>query len=70
MVDQLIHRRHQKTDPLDRKPVFPHLAGNQIAPGDLPLFERSVTGQPDDLHPVPQRLRNGVKQIGGRDEEN
>ncbi len=44
-----------------------HLLGDQVAFGDLNLLFLGVTLEPDDLHPVHQRLRH-VERVGGGDE--
>src|SRR5258708_28482186 len=33
------------------------------------LFRSRVTGELNDLHPIPQRPRNRLQHIGGRDEQ-
>src|SRR5712672_1791214 len=44
------------------------LAFEQVALRDLKLFLLGVAGYLDDLHAVADRARNGVQNIGGRDE--
>ena len=41
----------------------------QVLLGDGQLFLLGVAGQLDDLHPVPQRVRNAVQGMCGGDEE-
>ena len=43
------------------------LLGDQVALGDLDLLVLGVAFEPDDLHPVEQRLRH-VERVGGGDE--
>ncbi len=53
---------------LGGQPVGGELAPDQVALGDLQLFLLGVAGQPDDLHAVAQRARDGVQHVGGADE--
>ncbi len=38
-------------------------------PGDLRFFLFRVAGQPQQLHPIQQRLRNTIERVGRGDEE-
>ena len=47
--------------------MLANLLGQQVALGDLDLLVLGIALEPDDLHPVEQRLRQ-VKAVGGGDE--
>jgi hypothetical protein len=44
------------------------LLGHQVPARDLELVLVGITGQFDDLHPVPQCRGNGVEHVGGGNE--
>ena len=69
VVDQFVDAGEMEAHLLPGEAVFTDLARHQITPGDLPLLERGIAGQADDLHAVAQRPRDRVEQIGRRDEK-
>ena len=62
-ADDLVDRRDAERDPLFAQPALVELARDQVAAGDLALFERGVARQFDDLHAVAQRSGNGVEHV-------
>ena len=48
--------------------VLGALPGDEIAPGDLQLLLLDVPGKLQDLHAIPERCRDRVKNVGGGDE--
>ena len=52
-----------------REPVAVQLATKQVIPPDSELLLFRVAIQPDDFHPVEQRPRDGVGDVGRRDEQ-
>ncbi len=68
-----------ETDPRDcividtelrrRQPMFAQELWNKVLLRDFELLLGRVTGQLEDLHAVPERRRNRIKQVGRRDEQ-
>ena len=52
-----------------RQAALRHLLGQQVPQGDLQLFLVGIAGEPDELHPVQQRGGNGLRGVGGGDEQ-
>src|SRR6266508_2244474 len=53
----------------NRKTVFFELARDQVALRDLQLLLFRVAGERDRLHPVEERCRDVLDEVGCRDEE-
>src|SRR5450759_581206 len=68
-LDQLHERIVRDLDPLLREAVVVELLGEQESLPDLDLLALGVARQLDHLHPVAQRRRDGVEQVGRGDEE-
>ena len=51
------------------RPWLVHLLRDEEALPDLDLLPLRVAGQLDDLHPVAERRRDGIRQVAGRDEQ-
>ena len=49
--------------------VLAELAGDEILPRDLPLLPLGVPGEFDHFHPIEQRTRNVLDEVGRGDEE-
>ena len=51
------------------QPVAVELALEEVIPGDGELLFLGIAVEPDDLHPIEQRRRDGVRHVRGRDEQ-
>ena len=51
-----------------RDTVFLELPGQQVPFGNLQFLFQGIAGQPNDLHTVKQRRRDGINQVGRGDE--
>ena len=63
------YRRIGDARVLARQSMLLELTGNQVALGDLELFGFSVTGQLNDLEPVPQGRVDGIQPVGRGEEQ-
>ena len=63
-ADELGHRLVGDLDRLRAQAVVLHLLGDEEPLADLDLLRLGVAGQLDDLHPVAQRRRDRIEQVG------
>jgi hypothetical protein len=68
LLDDRGQRRVGELDLGGAQAIGLDLALDQVATGDLALLLQRVAGQLDRLHPVQQRPRNRVRNVGGGDE--
>ena len=69
LVDDALNGGVVEDDVLVRQAVLGDLAGQQVPLGDLELVLLRIARQPQDFHPVPESRRDGVQDVGRRDEE-
>src|SRR5207248_1792119 len=68
-ANHLPQRVRGERDVLRRQPVVLDLLVDEVIGRNLQLLFLGVAGDLEHLHPIFQRRRNGVENVGGRDEE-